>query len=296
MYESYLKYRNFLYLHVALGVAAASLLAYWLHDPLGAPNGGTWLGYTLGTVGALLILWLTALGIRKRAYGSTLGTVRGWLSAHVYLGVTLLLVATLHAGFQFGWNIHTLAWVLMLAVILTGLYGVWAYHRYPTLISRNQANLTRGVILQEISELDHKARRLVEAMGPPVDRMVISSSRRFTVGGGLAALLTGGDRSCMEAPVPAKQGTQWKVVANPDQKRLLESLNRELANTSGETEYARLQELVDVISQKRSLARRLRTDIRMQSRMRVWLYLHVPLTFMLLAALVAHIVSVFVYW
>jgi hypothetical protein len=28
----------------------------------------------------------------------------------------------------------------------------------------------------------------------------------------------------------------------------------------------------------------------------IWLYLHVPLTFALIAALVAHIVSVFFYW
>jgi hypothetical protein len=30
-------------------------------------NGGSWYGYTLGTIGALLILWLTMLGMRKRA-------------------------------------------------------------------------------------------------------------------------------------------------------------------------------------------------------------------------------------
>jgi len=57
-----------------------------------------------------------------------------------------------------------------------------------------------------------------------------------------------------------------------------------------------LQGLIDLISQKRSLAHRLREDIRMQSLMRVWLYLHIPLTFMLLAALTAHIASVFIYW
>ena len=33
------------------------------------PNGGTWLGYTLGTIGALLIVWLMLFGIRKRRYG-----------------------------------------------------------------------------------------------------------------------------------------------------------------------------------------------------------------------------------
>lgn len=292
MYESYLRYRRFLYLYLALALVAASVLAYLLHEPLEPPNGGTWLGYTLGTLGALLILWLAAFGIRKRAYGSTLGTVRGWLSAHVYLGTALVIVATLHAGFQLGWNVHSLAWGLMVAVVLSGLFGVWAYHRYPALISRNRADLTRNVILKEISELDAKASLLVAALGSPVDRMVISANRLFTVGGGLMDLLSGRDRSRMQAPLDGG----WQKVANPNQQKLLELLNRELARTQGERETAVLHELIDLVSSKRALARRLREDIRMQSLMRVWLYLHVPLTFALLAALMAHIVSVFIYW
>ena len=38
------------------------------------------------------------------------------------------------------------------------------------------------------------------------------------------------------------------------------------------------------------------TDIRYKAIMDIWLYFHVPLTFALLAALVTHIVSVFIYW
>lgn len=295
MYESYLRYRNFFYLYVALGLVAVSVLAYVFHDPMEPPSGGTWLGYALGTLAALLIVWLAGLGIRKRAYHSRLGTVRGWLSAHVYLGLALVVVATLHAGFQLGWNVHSLAWFLMVAVVLSGLYGVWAYNRYPSLITRNRENLTRRVLLDEISELDTKASLLVEALGSPADRMVVSAARLFSVGGGLRELLTGRDRSRMQVPAQEK-GKRWRVMSNPDQQRLLELLNRELSRSNDQTEAALLQELIDVVASKRALARRLREDIRMQSLMDIWLYLHVPLTLALLAALVAHIVSVFVYW
>ena len=123
MYQSIANYRNARYFWVATALSIASSLAYYWHQPINSPNGGTWLGYTLGTIGALLIVWLMLLGIRKRNYRSNLGTVQGWTSAHVYLGTALLIVATLHCGLQFGYNIHTFAYVLMVMVIFSGFFG-----------------------------------------------------------------------------------------------------------------------------------------------------------------------------
>src|SRR3546814_7069282 len=86
-------------------------------------NGGSWYGYTLGTIGAGLILWLTALGYRKRKMTNDYWSLTAWTSAHVYLGLSLMVVGTWHTGFQLGWNVHTLAWALMMPVILSVLYG-----------------------------------------------------------------------------------------------------------------------------------------------------------------------------
>jgi hypothetical protein len=41
---------------------------------------------------------------------------------------------------------------------------------------------------------------------------------------------------------------------------------------------------------------RLRRQMRLRALLEVWLFVHVPLTVALLAALTAHIVSVFYYW
>src|SRR5690349_8857929 len=98
MHESILNYARSRYLWAALALMTGSLAAYIWHDPGGPPNGGTWLGYTLGTIGALLIVWLMLFGVRKRRYLNSIGTLRGWLSAHVYLGTTLILVVLLHTG------------------------------------------------------------------------------------------------------------------------------------------------------------------------------------------------------
>ena len=76
-----------------LALAVVISLVYLLHDPAEGPSGSTWLGYGLGTAGAALIVWLSWLGVRKRSFTTARGPIQGWLSAHVYLGLLLLLVA-----------------------------------------------------------------------------------------------------------------------------------------------------------------------------------------------------------
>ena len=149
-HQSLLEYANFRYFKVAVVVVALAIGAYmWDKEP-GGPNGGTWVGYGLGTFGALLILWLLWFGIRKRRYSGTVPLI-GWLSAHVYLGVTLIVVATLHAAFQVGLNVHTLAYLLMLFVIFSGFYGVYVYLQVPRQLTDNLGDETRSSLLLKIS-------------------------------------------------------------------------------------------------------------------------------------------------
>src|SRR6185503_13065624 len=164
---------------IGLVLSLLSILVYLLVDVQPRHNGGTWLGYTLGTIGAVLIVWLTLLGVRKRSYRSRLGTVQGWVSAHVYLGLALIVIVTLHTGFQFGWNIHTVAYVLMTLVIGSGLVGISAYLRLPRELSRNRSSLTRDQMWAEIDDLDQRCLRVAGTL-PGEFRDAATSNRDRT--------------------------------------------------------------------------------------------------------------------
>ena len=301
MHDSILTHARSRYLWVALALCVISIALYVWHDPGIAPNGGTWLGYTLGTVAALLIVWLMLFGVRKRSYSTTLGSTRGWLSAHIYLGTALILIALLHCGFQFGWNLHTFALVLMLAVIFSGFFGVYAYLRYPALMTRNRENATRDAMLEEIAEIDQNALALADGIAPEIHAVVLRSIENTRLGGGVWTQLRARDGSDIAiARIRAaivQRNTQLGVAPAPLQAgQTIIAMVDFLAGNADDKQTEALRKLIDMLSRKRSLATRVARDIQYQAVMEIWLYIHVPLSVTLLAALIGHIVSVFFYW
>ena len=57
-----------------------------------------------------------------------------------------------------------------------------------------------------------------------------------------------------------------------------------------------LESVVGLLERKAAALARIRRHLRIKALLEVWLYVHVPVTFALIAALAAHIVSVFFYW
>ncbi len=56
-------------------------------------------------------------------------------------------------------------------------------------------------------------------------------------------------------------------------------------------------ERVDALLEKRqALLARMRRHMRLKGLLEIWLYVHVPVTFAMIAAVVAHVVAVFFFW
>ncbi len=275
VHSSFLAHRNYLFLKLSLLICFISIVGYMWADFEPVRNGGTWYGYTLGTIGALLILWLTMLGMRKRWITQGHWSLKGWTSAHIYLGLALLIVATLHTGFQFGWNLHTLSYGLMIGVIASGLFGIYFYATVPRHMSNNRGEMGQADMLDEVENLDRLLRETAQPLNDKYIELVRDSTNKTVLGGNIFKRLSGRDKKC------------------PTQAAL--KFFREELRTVDNASHGAILDLISVLERKNSLLQHIRKHIRFRALLEFWLYFHIPLTFALLAALTAHIVSVFYY-
>ena len=281
-HQSILEFKHGRYLKLALVLCVAAIGVYAWHEPPAVylkPYGGTWLGYTLGTIGAVLILWLMLLGVRKRRYRSNMGSLQGWTSAHVYLGTSLVIIATLHCAFEFGWNVHTLAYVLMMLVIASGFFGVYSYLRYPENMTENLGGETLETMLLKVADLELKCRRIALDLPDDVNALFTNASKRA-------------------AEKTALGGSFRRQLAGVDPNHPMRLARDALLKREGFTgDQAKAQkQLVAEMTRIVSFTDRVRRDLQFRALMQLWLYFHVPLSFALLAALTAHVISVFYFW
>lgn len=229
---------------MAVVITVLCVALFTLHDPAESRNGGTWLGYVLGTAGALLIIWLSFLGIRKRAYQSMLGSVEGWLSAHVFLGTALLVIVTLHSTGELGWNVHSLAYILMVTVILSGFYGVYLYRVYPGRLVLNLAGNNRDGIRNEIKMLDQHCNQMMKKTSGEVQSVVQSALERTSLSCSLVGRITGRDTS--KVMLPDIDGLNYRLVANDNQTAVLDFLANRIAGSHGGDETLTLRNIADL--------------------------------------------------
>ncbi len=300
MYGSILSYGQYRYLKQAAALVLIALLLYLSSSPGEAPNGGTWQGYTLGGISAALILFLLWFGIRKRQYHCTETTLFRWVSAHVYLGISLPVVVTLHCGFQFGWNVHTLAYGLMVFVVLSGFYGLYAYLVYPEALTANRCGISRREMITTIARLDDTCLALAENLGAEAHHKVLREVVETRLGGTLWQQII------MGASLPVLPLFQWKFAGNfvaSEQAGLNVKdqsaeyfLRRYLQESQNKVEIQRVVELLKVLNERQFMVSRVQRDIRYHAFMKCWLLLHVPISCALLAAVMVHVISVFFYW
>jgi hypothetical protein len=184
MHDGFLRHAGFRWLKISSAIMLICIVSYMFIDVSPRHNGGSWYGYTLGTIGALLILWLTMLGVRKRAMTPGQWSLKAWTSAHVYLGLSLIVIGTLHTGFQLGWNIHTAAYVFMMIVIISGIVGIYFYVTIPKALSDNRDEMTETEMLENLRSLDRQLHEAAQPLSGEHATLVLQSLEQDPFGGG----------------------------------------------------------------------------------------------------------------
>ena len=132
----------------------------------------------------------------------------------------------------------------------------------------------------KIADLDRKCRTIALDLPDEVNLVVMKASRAKArsaqIGSSLRRQLAGEAVRC-----PTRDACDALL-------RLGAKLTGEQAVLNGQ--------LLTAMTRKSLLIDRMRRDLCLRARLRVWLLMHVPLSFALVAALIAHVVSVFYYW
>jgi hypothetical protein len=266
--ETFISYKRFRWLWCTVAALGISSVVYLFDDPPEGRNGGTVVGYTLGVVSTLAIVWLMAYGLRKRAYRSTWGTVEGWLAAHVWIGIGLLLLVPLHAGFSFGLNVHTLAYVAMVITILSGIWGVANYSVLSARVASHRGGKRDLTVLEEIYDLSDDLRQL--CVGKSAQFIELFNRYDFDLKLGIFQFLR-----VREFPVVDHLGAGAMLRDLPEVERNA-AIN-----------------LLGKLDQRADLARGLLEQLRIKALLKLWLYVHVPVSVILCVSLTVHIFSVF---
>ena len=270
--ETFFNYKNYLYFWISILILVGLTVIYILDTPLGGPNGGTVLGYSYGGLATAGILYLMWYGIRKRSYHASVTTLKGTLAAHVWIGIALLLVVPLHSGFQFGVNVHTLAYLLMSLVVLS---GIWGAINYATLTTQIQAHRGGGSHKELIQQIESLSRDIERSLSGGKSDELVQLAKRLDV---------------------TFQPSVTRFVRSKGSTSVDRKLAAELLAALPSEERQDGSSLVELINKKVSLINQLKRDVTVLYWLKVWLYFHVPLSFALLAALAIHIFAVFYNW
>ncbi|HRI39141.1 MAG TPA: hypothetical protein PLO50_11330 [Nitrospira sp.] len=274
--SSFLTYGGSRWLWVSLISAVVCLLHYAYYQSRTVAYGGSAEGLLYGVIGTVLIGVLMYLGIRRRSYTSQLGSLQGWVSAHVYLGLLTVIVIPLHAGFRFGWDVHTLAFVLLIIVVGSGVIGISLYRVIPTRLTRLEMKQQADSIDPELDSLFKAMRTLVMAKSEMLVRLyqqeLAATQRRTSSGWRLLWKGQTGDLLAEQSAFLAK-----KASLVPPEDR------------------AAFQDLSQLLLKKTQLEIALQQQMGLRNALKAWLYIHVPVSIAMVCSLVVHVVVVFLY-
>lgn len=144
---------------VAIGVHYYTLYCRPGWTPHGVPSGGSLPGLCYGIAGYIIIAFGVSLSLRRRYPHLQIGSGQTWLRWHIWLSLLCVPIALFHSAFAMRGGLAGLVAILFTIVILSGVYGLILQQIIPRRMTRF---LKRETVLEQIPVVFH--RLLVEAL------------------------------------------------------------------------------------------------------------------------------------
>ncbi len=244
-------------------------LRHPLHDLL-KPSGGVGLALGVGAFALFLFMWLYPLRKQVRALAWT-GSLGSWIRVHIVAGLSIPLIAAVHAGWRFD-GLIGLGYLSMVVVSLSGMVGRYLYVRIPR--SRSGLELS-------MEEVSNERRALITNIAAATGLVPAEVERRLSV-----------DPRPYQHLGPAR--TIVRMISDDMSRwRALRSLEREFRRPragQGGLSGKQLRETVRLARREMTLTQQVRMLDATRTVFGYWHVAHRPFAITALIAVLVHVV------
>lgn len=268
--ETFINFARWKWFKITSYFTLIFIIWYLIDDPILPKSGSTFYGYSAGIISASIMVYLMWYGSRKRRYFASATTLREVLSAHVWLGLSLLILVPLHTGFRFNFNVHTMTAIFCLFTIITGVWGMYFYRTLPKQVKSNRGEGSLKNLLEQFENLGTQLKKLESGKSDSF----ISFISRF-------------DTYKIPKLPQIIFGARAKPLSKQDTALALSGI--------GEAERKDILTAVSIIDKRFEFLSQIEHESLVQFWIKFWLYIHVPLACGSIILLIFHIVSVLYY-
>jgi hypothetical protein len=300
------KHRRWFAITLILAVALVGLYE-WLDRRARAESGksltgGSTVGLYYGTAAAALMVYAGLLSYhRRRMRTKKLGNRQTWLRGHIWLGLLSLPLALCHSHFHLGGPLEKILWVVLVAVLATGVLGILLQQLLPRLLlTRIGCEAPYEQIPHLVDGMRRQADAIVDEVCGPLetDQFDIESTRGAAevCQNGIVQLRAFYERDVRPFLMPMVPRGSPMLSPVQTQSRFTKvrilDIPRDVKDKPEEHEtkrkkfIAQCEELAGLCEERRMLAE----QERIWFWLHAWLIVHVPLSVMLLVVGVAHAV------
>ena len=239
--------------------------------------GGTPLGLVLGTISLGIFVFAALLGMRKKLPFLPVGNVQRWLRAHIWLTLLTIPLILLHSGFRLGSPMTTTLMVLYAIVMVSGIYGLVLQNKLPMMMKES---LPAEIVFEQIPNVRAQLCAAAEKLQRSLKQQAISGSVVVATDISQEEVLAGFIEQRLIPYLRARRGEKHRL----GQAREADEVFRHLKLRVDEVYRPSVDEMRRWCEERRLTD----TEVRMQHWLHGWLFVHVPLSFLLLLMTVWH--------